>query len=467
MTRIACWLSLGCVLLFAPPALAQESVGDGQPPVQARPGGPDDSPSSDETVDVARGTRLVMSNNAGEVHVRTWDRDAVRVEAVHGPRERIEVQVAEMTVRVRARTERGPQGLIDYRLTVPRWMPVNLSGTYLEATVEGTGAEVTIETVRGSARVRGGSGTISVRSVQGTVSVEGASGRVTASSVNEDIHLADLSGDVSAESTNGNVFLRGIKSSIVDVSTVNGHVAFEGGVQDKGAYRITTHNGDIRVGLGGAANTTVFVRTFRGRFGADFPVTLPEGQAGNRGSMRFNFTLGSGSARIELQSFGGNIFIARNALPTDDRRQRGRGLTPPALPTPPAPPRPPGDDWDHGDWTEADWDGAWDRAWDLTWNHVDPHGWSAEEIGASVEAAIAGADIDATIAAAVAGANIDATIEAALAGAGISATIGAALTGVNVGATIDAALAGINLDAVLEAALDAVVVPTPRVRTPR
>ena len=35
------------------------------------------------------------------------------------------------------------------RLTVPRWMAVNLSGTYLETVIDGTTAEVAVETVHG------------------------------------------------------------------------------------------------------------------------------------------------------------------------------------------------------------------------------------------------------------------------------------------------------------------------------
>ena len=83
-------------------------------------------------------------------------------------------------------------------------------------------------------------------------------------------------------------------------------------MRDGGAYRLTTHGGDLRVGLGGAPNATVFVRTFQGDFSADFPIQLPEGQSAREGSKRFNFTLGSGSARIELQSFNGDILVSNN-----------------------------------------------------------------------------------------------------------------------------------------------------------
>src|SRR4029453_17588128 len=126
----------------------------------------------------------------------------------------------------------------------------------------------------------------------------------------------------------------------LDVSTVNGDITFNGSMKDGGSYRLTTHGGDLRVGLGGAPNATVFVRTFQGDFTADFPIQLPEGQSAREGSKRFNFTLGSGSARIELQSFNGDILVARKTIltPEEARKQR-RGDTPRAQP--PQPPQPP------------------------------------------------------------------------------------------------------------------------------
>jgi len=261
--------------------------------------------------------------------VSTWDRDQVRVQATHSDREQIDVQTADTTLRIRARGTRGPTNLVDYHLTVPRWMAVNLSGTYLEATVEGTTAEVTVETVHGNVRVVGGSGNVSARSVQGTITVDKASGRVQATTVNEGIRVTNVSGDVSADTTNGDIVVDNAQTSSLTVSTVNGDVTFNGTVRDSGSYRLTTHGGDIHVGLGGANNAIVFVRTFQGDFSADFPIQLPEGQSARSGSKRFNFTLGNGSARIEVQSFNGDITLAKGrVLTAEERRElRRKGAT--------------------------------------------------------------------------------------------------------------------------------------------
>lgn len=295
------------------------------PPIQARPGSPETTPRSTYDNPVVKGSRLVLNNNAGEVVIRAWDRDQLKVEASHSPREKLDVvQANESTVRVRTRSERGASGLVDYKISVPRWMPINLSGTYLDADVEGTAAEVTVETVGGNVRVSGGSGAVSLRSVEGTITVEKTTGRVQANAVNEGIRLSNTQGEVVADSINGDVTIENAQTSSLEVSTVNGDVIFNGTVRDNGVYRLTTHGGDIRVGLGGAANAIVFVRTFQGDFSADFPIQLPDGQTGRSGSKRFNFTLGSGSARIEVQSFSGDIHLARTNVtsPEEERRKR-------------------------------------------------------------------------------------------------------------------------------------------------
>jgi len=363
-------LAAAFVLSCSAASFAQpRDASDDQQPIQARPGGPESLPKSDQTVDAVKGTRLVLSNNAGEVVVRSWDQDKVRIQATHGARDTVTAETADMTLRIRTRSTRGPSGLVDYQITVPKWMPVNLSGTYLDATIEGTTAEVTVETVHGNARVTGGNGSVTVRSIEGIITIDKVSGRVLATTVNESIRVTNSTGEITAETTNGDIVIDNAQTSNLEVSTVNGDVTFNGSIRDNGVYRLTTHGGDIRVGLGGAANATIFVRTFQGDFSADFPIQLPDGQTARRGSKRFNFTLGTGSARIEAQSFNGDIVLARKAIVSkDDDRQRRRMSLPPAPPAPPIPPvpgvapkppKPPG-------WDEAEWEMVFTQDFDFS-----------------------------------------------------------------------------------------------------
>jgi hypothetical protein len=262
---------------------------------------------TDQTVAVTRGARLDVSSFSGDVTVEAWDRDALRVQSEHSARDRVEIDAGSIAISVRPSSRNGAPRSIDLHLTVPRWMRVDVSGTYTDVTITGVQSEVNVETVRGDVTVTGGSRFVSLKSVEGAVILRNAAGRIALRSVNEGIVAADISGDLAAETVNGDIELSRMQTTSVEAATVNGDISYDGVIRDEGQYRMTTHNGDIEVGIPETANARIAVRTFNGELEVGFPVKLAEGAQRNR---RFDLTLGSGSARIELESFGGTIYVA-------------------------------------------------------------------------------------------------------------------------------------------------------------
>ncbi|MBI4543725.1 MAG: DUF4097 family beta strand repeat protein [Gemmatimonadetes bacterium] len=262
---------------------------------------------TDTVIPVSPGARLEIDNQAGEVVIRSWGRPAVRVVASHASDDRIKIRSTASVVRVDAASGYGPQRSIDYHLSVPQHMAVYVTAPFSDVSVEGAGGEVSVETVRGEIRVRGGAGRVSLRSVEGLIELAGARGRVEVNTVNEGIRVVDVRGELSAETVNGDIELERIDSDRVVASTVNGNISYSGAIRDRGWYRLATHNGDVRVEVAEKANATVTVATFNGEFESTFPVLLREA----RGGKRFNFVLGSGSARLELESFNGEILLRR------------------------------------------------------------------------------------------------------------------------------------------------------------
>jgi len=267
------------------------------------------APQTDETVAVTRGSRLLIDNFAGEVILKVWDRDQVRVQARHAARVKVAVRPTGPSISVRSDSS-GPPASVDYEITAPGWMPVKVEGTYNFITIEGAKAEVSAETTRGDIVVKGGTGTIVAKSVQGAVHVEGARGKVTASSVNEGITVVDVSGDVTAETTNGSISMTKVTSSNVQATTINGDVTFDGVIADNGRYSFATHNGNINVGVPENSNATFSVRTYNGDFGTNLQLSGPPRTEARRGRL-VTYTLGNGSAEMELETFGGSIRIRR------------------------------------------------------------------------------------------------------------------------------------------------------------
>jgi len=161
--------------------------------------------------------------------------------------------------------------------------------------------------VRGDVTVKGAEGNVSAHSVEGSVTVTDVNGRVEAQSVNESVTVARVTGDLAVQTVNGDVALEAIKSASVEASTVNGDITYDGTIQNGGRYELSTHQGDIAITMPENANATVSVNTFNGSFESDYPVTL----TGKNQRRKFSFTIGNGSARVDLESFGGDIRLAR------------------------------------------------------------------------------------------------------------------------------------------------------------
>ena len=261
---------------------------------------------TDTTVAVPAGASLSVNNFGGAIIVRGWTQNSVKVHAEHSRRGRVEVSVVGSTVTVKAGTRQGAPSVVDMEITVPQAMPLSLSGTYAEITVEGVTGPIRAETVEGEVNVRGGKGNITLSSIQGSVSLADASGRIELTSVNEDIQVSNVTGEIKIEATNGEVTMTGIRSSSVEAATINGDVVYDGTINDGGSYSFTSHNGDITVTVPEKANVTITGATANGDIDASFP--LPMTSTIKR---RWNFKIGTGSARLEVESFQGDIQLRR------------------------------------------------------------------------------------------------------------------------------------------------------------
>ena len=271
---------------------------------------------TDTTVAVEQGTRLRVDNYGGQVQIRAATDNRVRIRAEHQSRDRVELERRAGVLIVKSENRRGvPQG-VDYIITVPKWMAVAVSGVYTDADIAGTESDVSVETVQGEISLTGGNGFISLESVEGEVILKGTRGRIKATSVNESIEVYDVVGDLDVETVNGDVTLRGIDAPSVSATTVNGDIEYDGTLKDNGRYSFASHNGDITVSVPEKANITANVASYQGDFDSSFPLRLD----GISSTRRFQFQLGNGSGRLEIESFQGDIQLRR---PNEMHRNRG------------------------------------------------------------------------------------------------------------------------------------------------
>ncbi|HEV8198218.1 MAG TPA: DUF4097 family beta strand repeat-containing protein [Gemmatimonadales bacterium] len=262
---------------------------------------------TDTTVNVNQGTRLKVENQGGDIIVKTWEKNQVRVQASHSRRTHVTINLGGAVLSLEAEADRGPSNMVDYELTVPAWMALSLEGMYATVNVKGTRAPIEVETIDGDITVEGGAESVKLTSVQGRISATGSRGRIELNTVSDDIEAADLQGDIVAETVSGSITIAKSDAKSVEVQTVSGELVYDGKIVDGGHYSLLTHSGEIAVSVPEGANATIATAIGSGEVRASFP--LPASERPSR--RRQTFRLGTGSATVELESFSGTISLLR------------------------------------------------------------------------------------------------------------------------------------------------------------
>jgi len=266
---------------------------------------------TDTTIPVQPNARIQIQNFAGSIRIRAWDRNAVRIVAGESRRDEVRVQGRDAALTIATVSRSGVPSPLDYEVTVPVHASLDIVGTYTDIGVEGVRGSVSATTVQGEVTLRGGDGVISLKSVEGAVRVEDATGRIEVNGVNKGLTLRNITGDIAAETVNGSIVLDGIDSDDVEAETVNGRVTYEGTIKDRGRYRFGSHSGSIIVSIPERANATIAAVTYQGTFSSRFDLPNVATDAASGPRRRANFAFGSGSARVEVESFQGSIILAR------------------------------------------------------------------------------------------------------------------------------------------------------------
>ncbi len=259
--------------------------------------------SPDTTVELRRGDRVVVERVSGELRVETWERAALEVRGQDEDRIGVYASREGDRVVLRAADRKGRGFEVDAVLRVPDWVDLEVQGPSVDVWISGMAGSVQVRNVSGDITTEDTRGALTLSSVEGRISVTGARGAVVARSRSNEVRMEDVVGTVEAESGSDDVLLRGVDAASVRAETLSGDVFFSGPLAAGGSYWFSVHDGDAEFELPADVGAEVTVSTFDGELMSDFPVVVQRYGGGGV----FDFTLGNGGARLEIQVFDGEI----------------------------------------------------------------------------------------------------------------------------------------------------------------
>jgi len=204
-----------------------------------------------QTYPLTRQGRVHLENVNGNVHIVTWDREEVKVDAVkhakkqeHLDEVKIDIDAKSDRIRIKtkypdswARRNKNNSTSVDYTLTMP-------SQSRLDK----------ISAVNGGIQIENVIGDVEANSVNGPVTATGLAGKVELSSVNGPVKgsFAEVKKAISLKSVNGSVTVTVPPEANADVSakTLNGGVSSDFPLQTKKHFPIG-RNLDGKLGEGG------------------------------------------------------------------------------------------------------------------------------------------------------------------------------------------------------------------------
>ena len=206
-----------------------------------------------QTYPLQAGGRIELDNINGAVHISTWDRDEVKVDAVKTASTKEKLDAARIEVeansgRVSIRTKyrdhdltftdhsRNNPATVEYTLTVPRAAQLD-----------------EIKLINGSLDISGVSGEVRASCINGKMVATNLSGRAHLSSINGHLVAAfdQLSKSVELDSVNGRVELT-LPSDVnadLEASTMSGGISNDYGL--RASHHIVGHNLHGQLGNGG------------------------------------------------------------------------------------------------------------------------------------------------------------------------------------------------------------------------
>jgi len=261
----------------------------------------------DTTIAVRPGARFELNSVSGSVKILTWSRAQIRVVA-ETDGARVDLDASSSMVTVRTQPRRG-EGDVDFTITVPKSTPIEVHAISADIDVDDVCGEATLGSISGGVSLRCASGDVQIESVSGDVQAGDVHGRLEISSTSGDVDVRGVQGDVNSRSVSGDVSLDRVDGQDVRAESVSGDIGFSGPIHDAGRYSFHSHSGDLTVRPDGDFNALVSVSTFSGDMESDWPMTINPG-SGMR-PREWEFTIGSGSARVSLESFSGTIYLRR------------------------------------------------------------------------------------------------------------------------------------------------------------
>ncbi len=279
----------------------------------------------EKTVALAKDGKVILKNISGDIVVKSWDKEQVKVDALKVSKasslEKAKENAGEVTIEVtkednvvRIETEYPKTSVkslnvsIDYQLSIPVEASIRIKSVSGDITMMEIGGTVEADAVSGDIEVSGADKGVDCTAVSGDLDFKDITGNADLNTVSGDITLEGLRGSLDVETVSGNVEVSGVSGAkVVKGKVLSGSIEYQGDINPEGKYSLKSHSGRIEMLLPSDSAFDLEAKTFSGKIVSDFDITV----SGTISKTELQGTVGGGGASVYLKTFSGNIYVKK------------------------------------------------------------------------------------------------------------------------------------------------------------
>jgi DUF4097 and DUF4098 domain-containing protein YvlB len=284
----------------------------------------------EKTEALAKDGKVYLNNISGDIEIRTWDRDEVKIDALKvseasslsQAKENCGLVTIEVTkeaglLRIETKyphkkTFWGGDSVnvsVNYKLWIPAKASAEVKSVSGDVDLEAIGGAVKTGLVSGSVTLKKAAAGADLNTVSGELTLEDITGNVYLKTVSGDIDITRVKGSIEAETVSGGVEMREVtEAGSISAKSLSGDVIYQGKIDPRGRYTLKSHSGDLTMTIPADSAFEFDAETFSGSIESDFPVEI----SGKMSSRELHGVVNKGGAALRLSTFSGNIDLKKN-----------------------------------------------------------------------------------------------------------------------------------------------------------
>lgn len=281
----------------------------------------------EKNIELAKDGKVKLKNISGDIDVKSWDRDQVKIDALKIAKastlsqakenaQKVGIEVIREGNILRIETKYPKKGIgrslnvsVNFHLWIPEKASIKVKSISGDTNIENVGGFVDFDVWSGDVEIVNAGKGVEGQAVSGDLKIMDLQENAYVKTVSGDIDIHRIKGSVDAESVSGDIeIIDASDAKEVEGKTLSGGITYKGEINLDGRYSIECFSGDIEFVIPAESGFEVDAETISGEIGSEFDIKI----SGKLKKKSVQGVVNNGGPVVKLKAFSGDIHLKKS-----------------------------------------------------------------------------------------------------------------------------------------------------------